>query len=173
MTEPGVPAAPLAEEIRNKLLVYGYGNVGRRDDGLGPSFSDLVESRLPTLEKDDSFPWEVTCEANYQLNIEDAEFISHFDLVVFADASQEEALKSASCEVLKSDDHLEFTTHAASPAYVVSLNRELFSNTPEVYLMRIRGYEWEFQEGLSEKASVNLETAYRLFLDRFGRNTGP
>jgi len=50
-----------------------------------------------------------------------------------------------------------FTTHAASPGYIVNLCREMYNNAPDSYLLHIKGYEWEFREGLSERAVLNLE----------------
>jgi len=61
-----------------KILVIGYGNLGRLDDGLGPAFAERVQA----LDLSG-----VTVESNYQLNIEDADLIAQFDVVVFADAS--------------------------------------------------------------------------------------
>ena len=50
-----------------KILVYGYGNPGRQDDGLGISLVEMIEDwknkkKLSYIETD----------SNYQLNIEDA-----------------------------------------------------------------------------------------------------
>jgi hypothetical protein len=60
------------------ILVIGYGNPGRHDDGLGPAFAELVEK----LDLD-----HVTVEAGYQLTVEDAAIISEHDVVVFVDAA--------------------------------------------------------------------------------------
>jgi len=54
---------------------------------------------------------------------------------------------------------LAFTTHAASPSYIVKLCQELFQKTPRVFLLHIKGYEWAFQEGLSSRADENLAKA--------------
>ncbi len=68
-----------------KILVIGYGNPGRQDDGVG------------VLLVDDLYQWAeqtqldfIYTDSNYQLNLEDAATISNFDLVVFADASKED-----------------------------------------------------------------------------------
>ena len=60
------------------VLVIGYGNPGRLDDGLGPALAEaLAALELPG----------VTVEANYQLTVEDAAAVAEHDVVVFADAS--------------------------------------------------------------------------------------
>ena len=135
------------------ILIYGYGNPGREDDGLGIELVKLLEewskqSGLTGIEFD----------SNYQLNIEDAEAVSTKDLVVFADASTEEIEDFVFTEVTGEKD-ISFTTHAASPGYIVKLCSDLFGKYPQVYLLHIKGYQWKFKEGISEKAEKNLEKA--------------
>lgn len=137
-----------------KILIYGYGNPGREDDGLGIALVKMLEdwstqSQLTGLEFD----------SNYQLNIEDAEAISGKDIVIFADASTEEIEDFILTEVTGERD-VSFTTHAASPGYIVKLCHDLFGKCPGVYLLHIRGYQWEFKEGLSEQARSNLQKAF-------------
>ena len=100
-------------------------------------------------------------EANYQLNIEDAELISEHDLVVFADASTEE-IDDILLTRVTGEDGVTFTTHSASPAYIYRLCEQLFGKAPETFLLHIRGYEWELGEEMSRGGRVNLEKAVRL-----------
>jgi hypothetical protein len=58
-----------------------------------------------------------------------------------------------------------FTTHAASPGYIVKLCSNLFGKCPEVFLLHVKGYEWEFSERLSEKAEINLQKAFGFMKD--------
>jgi hydrogenase maturation protease len=136
-----------------KILLYGYGNPGRQDDGLGVAFVSRIEewvkgSGLGGFE----------FENNYQLNIEDAEAIAEKDLVVFADAS-EEGIEDFCISKVDESAKVAFTTHAASPGYIVKLCKDLFNKEPLVLLLHLKGYEWEFQEGFSEGAEKNLEDA--------------
>ena len=143
-----------------KVLIYGYGNPGRQDDALGNEMADKIqewieEHGLRCMETD----------RNYQLNIEDAENISDCEVVVFVDASQEDIHEFKFEKVDQSDAHVEFTIHAVSPAYVLHLSEKLFSKLPETYVLGIKGYEWDFKEGLSDNAKLNLEQAFQ-FLTR-------
>ena len=61
-----------------KILFYGYGNPGRQDDGLGIMFIEQIEQWI----KDENLE-NIETDSNYQLNIEDAEIISHKDFVIF------------------------------------------------------------------------------------------
>jgi len=135
-----------------KILVYGYGNPGRQDDGLGVLCAKKVKQ---WAEK--HFPKAVDVDMNYQLNIEDAEKISHYDQVIFADASCENIPGFALTILKPSLTQLEFTMHAVSPAYVLHLCQTLFGKQPETHLLHVRGYQWGIQEGLTDKAKQNLE----------------
>jgi hydrogenase maturation protease len=137
-----------------QILIYGYGNPGREDDGLG---NELV-MRLEKWSIQSAIQG-IEFDSNYQLNIEDAERISAKDLVIFVDASEEEIEDFILTEVTVEKD-VSFTTHAASPGYIVKLCSDLFGKCPEVYLLHIRGYQWEFKEGLSERAENNLQKAF-------------
>jgi hydrogenase maturation protease len=137
-----------------RVLVYGYGNPGRQDDGLGIALVDKLEEWAGHQGLDG-----IEFENNYQLNIEDAEAISGRDLVIFADASQEDIADFCLSEV-DGEAKLSFTTHAASPGYILKLCQELFQKHPRVLLLHIKGYEWDFKEGLSNKAVENLELAF-------------
>jgi hydrogenase maturation protease len=137
-----------------RILVYGYGNPGRQDDGLGIALVD----RLETWAADEKLTG-ISFENNYQLNIEDAEAISHQDLVVFADASEEDIEDFCLSEV-DGTGKMSFTTHAASPSYIVKLCQELFDRSPRVLLLHIKGYAWNFQEELTDPARKNLDIAF-------------
>jgi hydrogenase maturation protease len=137
-----------------QILVYGYGNPGREDDGLGIELVKRLEdwaiqSGLPGLAFD----------SNYQLNIEDAAAISEKDIVIFADASTEDINDFVLTPVTGESD-VSFTTHSASPGYIVNLCSDLFGKCPRVFLLHIKGYQWEFREGISDKAEHNLISAY-------------
>lgn len=138
----------------NKILIYGYGNPGRRDDGLGIAFAEQMGN---WAKKSMSYP--ITIETNYQLNIEDAELISHYDTVIFADASQETMDSFALTPIEPAQNTVEFTMHAVAPGYVVHLCQNLFQKTPHAFLLHIKGYEWEMAESLSKAARNNLNLA--------------
>jgi hydrogenase maturation protease len=65
-------------EAPRTVLLLGYGNPGRLDDGLGSELAARVQALgLPG----------VTVDSDYQLCLEDAEAVSRHDVVVFADAA--------------------------------------------------------------------------------------
>ncbi|MCK4515905.1 MAG: hypothetical protein KAU31_11640, partial [Spirochaetaceae bacterium] len=70
-----------------KILIYGIGNPGRQDDGLGALLVEEIQRAAIPGASIPGTDHELSFDANYQLNIEDAEAISRHDIVVFADAS--------------------------------------------------------------------------------------
>ncbi len=143
------------------LFIYGYGNPGRQDDGLGNAFVEKME-QWTQEEKISS----ITFDSNYQLNIEDAEAISNKDLVIFVDASTEPIDDFCVTRVNPSEATVEFTTHAASASFILHLCNQLFNKYPECFLLHIKGYEWNFKEGLSFRAKANLVKAVDFLCDK-------
>lgn len=136
-----------------KILIYGYGNPGRQDDGLGILLAEEIEK----WASGQGFST-VHTDSNYQLNIEDAAEISGYELVVFADASRED-ISDFLFDELKPSATVEFTMHAVAPSFILYMCNHMFEYAPEAYLLHIRGYEWEFMAGVTEKAKMNLDNA--------------
>ncbi|MCK4749100.1 MAG: hydrogenase maturation protease [Bacteroidales bacterium] len=144
-----------------RILIYAYGNPGRQDDGLANS---LVEALEPWLSEKGF--GHVRTESNYQLNMEDADAIAGQDIAVFVDASIEDIDDIHFGPVEASEGKSEFTMHASSPAYVLALCQKIYKKFPETYLLQIRGYEWEFTEGLSAQAEKNLGLALEFIKEK-------
>ncbi|HNX08253.1 MAG TPA: hypothetical protein PKL96_11770, partial [Bacteroidales bacterium] len=87
-----------------KTLIYGYGNAGRQDDGLGERFIQLMDEWI-AKEKIEN----VITDCNYQLNIEDAATIADYDTVIFVDASVEDIENFKLEKVVPNDATIEFT----------------------------------------------------------------
>ncbi len=152
--------------MNKKILIYGFGNPGRQDDGLGVLLVEKIEHWVKELNLQQL----VRTESNYQLNIEDSELIKDFDLVVFVDASTED-IENIKFEKLKpSTPQVEFTMHASSPGFVLHLCNKLFNSNPESYLLHIKGYEWEMKETITSRANKNLNKAFE-FLTGYIKKT--
>lgn len=136
-----------------KILIFGYGNPGRQDDGLGVAIAERIEGWARQVSKTN-----IEVDSNYQLNIEDASNISEYDIIYFIDASKED-IDSFIIEEVSPSAKEEFTTHSASPGYILDLCHKIYRKYPQVYLLHVKGYEWEFMEEMTEKAKNNLEKA--------------
>lgn len=145
-----------ASRARDKtVLVYGYGNPGRLDDGLGPAVAEAIDTRaLPGVATD----------ANYQLSVEDAAAVAEHDVVVFADAAERGPEPFFFCRIAPVKQ-TSFSSHSVRPEAVLGLARDLMNGATEGWVLGIRGYEFnEFGEGLSPAATRNLTEAVT-FLD--------
>lgn len=141
----------MAHSDRPSILIYGYGNPGRTDDGVGIAFTERINAqRYPA----------VSTESNYQLNAEDALAISENDIVVFVDASQKETVEHFRFYAIEPAHEITFTTHAMMPQSIVALCQELYGRKPDAYMLEIRGYAWEMSEQLSSAAGINLDKAF-------------
>jgi hydrogenase maturation protease len=138
-----------------KILVIGYGNPGRLDDGLGPAFAERIQSlQVPG----------VTVESNYQLNIEDAELVSRYDVVVFADASVDADAPFSFGPMAARDPVVGFSSHSITAESLLGLAGQLFAAKPQAYAMAICGSEFNaYGEGLSDPAARNLDAAVGFF----------
>ncbi len=133
-----------------RILVFGYGNPSRQDDGLGPALAATVEAMdLPG----------VMVDSNYQLTVEDAATVAEYDAVVFVDAATE-GDEPFSFEPIVPKSNPSFSTHSVRPEAVMSLAYELFDAKTAGFLLAIRGYAFEpFVSELTERAGQNLREA--------------
>lgn len=129
-----------------KVIVYGIGNPGRCDDGLGPK----LVSRL----REEGGP-DVSFEVRDHLNIEDALTIKDSEIVVFADAAKDIDAAWKLFPICPSKT-IAFTTHEMAPESVLALCSELYGRAPEAFVLAIKGYDWGMEESLSEEAAKNL-----------------
>lgn len=144
-----------------RILIYGYGNPGREDDGLGCACAEIVREWLDKNEREN-----VETECDYQLNIEDALTISEKDIVVFVDASIEDIEDYCLTKVRAEDSKIEFSMHAVSASYILDLCNKLYDKDPEVYLLHIKGYKWDYSEDISPEAFNNLKKAFYFLKER-------
>lgn len=147
----------MKEETKNKYLVLGIGNYGRQDDGLGWEFIDMFIKNKPK---------NFCCEYRFQLQIEDAELLGKYDTVIFIDATKKPYEKGFDWSVCKSSQKYSFSTHALNPETILYLSENLYKHMPKAFILAIQGYEWELKNGLTKKAKVNLDKAYKNFTER-------
>ena len=147
---------------RPRTLVLGIGNPGRRDDGLGAAAVERLKKRRLAG---------VSCDANYQLNIEDALACAGHDLVVFVDAARG-LHQPFTFTTIEPEAAMPAMSHALGPAAVLALASELYGKRPEARVLAIRGHRWTIGEGLSDQAEKNLGLALE-FLISFLEGTRP
>jgi hydrogenase maturation protease len=156
MTESRVSSQAASSRCEARVLLLGYGNPGRQDDGLGPAAIAAIESMgLPNL----------TAFDNYQLNIEDAVDVAAHDIVWFIDAART-GPSPYSVRTLSPSSGIEFTSHIMRPEAILAIARQDYGASPQAFLLAIRGYEFEFIEALTPGARHNLDAALAMLTGR-------
>ena len=133
------------------LLVIGFGNSLRSDDGVGPRVADAVERlRLPG----------VRTIARIQLTPELADPISRARAVVFVDAAVDQAEPTLMRRLDPFEDS-RILEHSADPRFLLALARDAFGTVPEAWLLTVGAEDLGFGERLSPAARRGLRAAVR------------
>jgi hydrogenase maturation protease len=133
------------------VLVFGYGNLSRGDDALGPLLLEYVESHCD-LEG-------IEILSDFQLQIEHALDLEDRSLVLFVDASVS-CVGAFDFALLEPARDKSYTTHAMSPAAVLDVYKSIKKQTPPpCFLLSIKAEKFELGEGLSTQAENNLDQA--------------
>ena len=118
-----------------KILVIGYGNQSRQDDGAGW----LVIERLSALSLPD-----VELQVAHQLEVDVAETVSRFDVVIFVDAAVSDVPDAVTRTVVQPNPVCRAVSHNMAPADVLALCRTLYGKEPQGMLFSIRGHDFDF-----------------------------
>ena len=140
-----------------RILLIGYGNPGRGDDGLGPALAERVEAEaIPGLQ----------VEVDFQLNVENAFDLQGFDEVYFVDAAVQ-GPEPFELRRIQPQDPTVFSSHSLSPEGLLALASKLFKIEIQGYVLAIRGYSFdEFGAPFSPQAAQNLDAAAAHLLAR-------
>ena len=137
------------------ILIIGIGNSGRKDDGLGWMMLDFLKNKFSNID----------LLYRYQLQIEDAEALSHYPTVIFVDATKEVTKNGFYFKPCIPNEGIGLLSHMLQPETVIWLENSLYKKEPVSYLMGIEGKEWELSPKPSEKGLLNLIKA-RTFLEK-------
>lgn len=132
------------------VLLFGYGNLSRGDDALGPLLLEYAETHC---DLDD-----IEILTDFQLQIEHALDLENRRLVLFVDASVACANAFAFTALEPARDK-SYTTHAMSPAAVLDVYQSIKKQTPPCFLLSIKAEQFELGDGLSANAESNLVEA--------------
>jgi hydrogenase maturation protease len=150
---PAMSSRSASDKTPPRILLYGYGNPGRQDDGVGVLLVEELGEWARLNERHS-----LTLDSNYQLNVEDALSAAEHDVVIFADASRSQ-LEDFRFQALRPSATVSSFTHSMSPERVIALSRDLYGARPAAFLLTVRGYEWEPNGPLTSGARRNLEAA--------------
>jgi len=147
------------------VLIFGIGNESRGDDALGPLLLRDLDAWLALQ----GIPERVELLEEFQLQIEHAMDMKDRRLVLFIDAGMDDP------ENLQSPPSAPFTfyrgqsnevpvlySHALAPEALLKVYQQFYQEAPpDVFILCIRGVQFELGEPLSIQATENLAAALK------------
>lgn len=131
------------------LLVIGYGNPLREDDGVGWAAAELLRAELPAGR--------ARCIACHQLLPELAEPVSQAGLVLFVDARAAGAPGALELRPVAPDAELPAgMTHTFGPGALLALAERLYGRCPPAQLATVAGASFGYGETLSPAVRAAL-----------------
>lgn len=140
----------------SRVLVIGYGNPLRGDDGVGVRLAEALAHEAGPE----------TVLACRQLTPELAEAVSAADWVVFIDAARDVAPGAVSMHPLESAEvDVERLSHACTPAALLALSAALYGRSPRALVVGVGVASTEIGERLSRALADELPSVFRRVRD--------
>jgi hydrogenase maturation protease len=149
----------------DSILIIGYGNVDRQDDGVAWHVLDGLAKRLgkprdpETGEGFQELGSSPDLLFQLQLVPELAEIIATYDRVCFVDAHTGNVDQDLHLEILEPGYQASAFTHHMTPQTCLALAESIYHRRPSAILVSVRGHEFEFTRSLSEETSELSEQA--------------
>ena len=139
---------------KRKILIIGYGNTLRGDDGIGYKIAEIIEQW--NLDNITSF-------AVHQLTPDLAENIAKADTVIFIDAVPITNINTANLEIktISSNQKNNNLAHHNNPEQLLSLSQAIYQKSPRAYWILVPALHFNFSEEFSlitqKYANIALE----------------
>jgi len=133
------------------ILVFGYGNLSRGDDAVGPLLLEHLQQNVDLSEVD--------LLTDFQLQIEHLLDLQQRQLVIFVDAAVTELVPFSFTPIEACQDR-SYSSHAMSPAALLQVYQTVTGKpAPLSYLLAIKAESFELGEPLMPLTNENLEQA--------------
>jgi hydrogenase maturation protease len=138
-----------------KILILGYGNPDRGDDGVawhilktlfseqGKKTIDLFDVEVNPLTKN------IDIWFNFQLLPEIADLIVKYEQALFIDAHTGEIKNNLNFVEIKPEYQNAPFTHHMTPASLLAVTESIHGVYPKSWLLSVRGYSFEFEQQLT------------------------
>jgi hydrogenase maturation protease len=153
-----------------KLLLIGYGNPDREDDGAAWHILRAVTLNLglnaPSSYEDEFPEFELIDFGFYlQLTPEMAEDISTYEYVCFIDAHTGNIPEPVRLIAVESEFQASPFTHHLTPQSLLSLCETIYEKRPDAALLSMLGHRFLFSRELSEETAALVPQAVDLIWD--------
>ena len=152
------------------ILLIGYGNPDREDDGVAWHILRAVAVRLGLPAPDsyeDEFPTNdlIDFAFNLQLTPELAEDVSAYQYVCFIDAHTGNIPEPVRLIDVESEFQRSPFTHHLTPQSLLSICETVYNKKPNAALLSVRGYRFLFTRELSEETEDLVPQAVELTMN--------
>jgi hydrogenase maturation protease len=153
-----------------QLLLLGYGNPDREDDGVAWHILRALTTKLGLSAPEsyeDEFPEHAGIEFAFylQLTPEMAEDISAYDHVCFVDAHTGHIPESVRLIDVRSEFQASPFTHHLTAQSLVSMCETIYGKKPDAALLSVLGHRFLFSRQLSEETARLVPEAVELIWD--------
>jgi len=133
--------------------IIGYGNVRRRDDGIGPYVVEQLSRHLGNETG-------IALRALHQLDPVLAEELQGAEVVILVDATAEPLERGLLWTRVQPEQQLSpCGMHHLKPSMLAGLLESLYQRSPTTWLVSVEGNDFGFGEGLSLEAQEKAKRA--------------
>ena len=154
----------------DEVLIIGYGNPDREDDGVAWHILNSLATRLglpvPSQDIDSLHHLEKAPDllCVLQLDPDMAEVIADYDRVCFVDAHTGAFQEDIRFEWIEGEYRSSPFTHHTTPQTCLMLAETLFGQAPQAIVVSVKGYQFGFSHELSiETAAFAKAATDRIF----------
>ena len=153
-----------------RILVIGYGNLDRCDDGVAYYVINSLRARLgqPALTEDGSgleaLGAPIDAVFLTQLGAELVDLVANYDQIVFVDAHVYSQAPDLYSQVVEPEWTQHGFTHYMTPQVLLALLQRLSDRAPAGHIVSIRGHDFSFGRQLSPAAGALVDTAVQQVL---------
>jgi hydrogenase maturation protease len=150
-----------------KLLIIGYGNPDREDDGVAWHILRALTIKLGLVSPEsyeDEFPEYVLIDFAFHLQLtpEMAEDISAYPYVCFVDAHTGNIPEPVRLVNVESEFQASPFTHHLTPQSSLAMCETIYEKKPEAVLLSVLGHRFLFSRQLSEETAQLVPEAVEL-----------
>ena len=147
----------LSSPLEKKILIIGYGNTLRGDDGIGQIIAEEIEKlNLEGIE----------ILALHQLTPDIAGKIIEYKGVFFIDASQNTELNEVQVLPLQPSENSPKIEHAMNPEDILKLAEDLYNFYPKAFCFLIPARNFSFTESLSDLTKSMIQPAIKIITEK-------
>lgn len=153
-----------------KLLIIGYGNPDREDDGVAWHILRALTIKMGLTAPEsyeDEFPESENIDFAFylQLTPEIAEEITTYDYICFVDAHTGSIPEPVRLIDVESDFQHSPFTHHLTPQSLISICETIYKHKPEASLLSVLGHRFLFTRQLSEETKALVPEGVGLIWD--------